>query len=220
MLWRSRGLSPPGRFRRPLPALLRRRRHLPAPAAGAASASPSSNRRKSCTRRSEPAARSLRFLLIHMRSLARLGSRLCSGASCLRGDGRTLPREQPRIRRAARRRPGRRRARRAARSVWQSRRSTLFFWHAAALAVGAALDLGCEDRAADDDTSRIFIDTLSGPGSPRSHRRLLLDTLIARQPYLHFTVTLVSVALAFGVLFMGYLGYARRLFALGHRDRP
>ena len=56
-----------------------------------------------------------------------------------------------------------------------------------------------------DDTSRIFIDTLVWSWLAAFASALLLDTLISRQPYLHFTVTLVSVAVAFGALFIGYL---------------
>ena len=91
------------------------------------------------------------------------------------------------------------------RSVWQSRRATLVFWHGAALAVGALLIWGLRIDLPNDDTSRIFIDTLVWSWLAAFASALLLDTLISRQPYLHFTVTLVSVAVAFGALFIGYL---------------
>jgi lipopolysaccharide/colanic/teichoic acid biosynthesis glycosyltransferase len=91
-------------------------------------------------------------------------------------------------------------------SVWQSRRATLFLWQAAALVVGAVLIWTAKIELPGTDTWRIFIDTLTWAWLASLGSALLLDALIARQPYLHFTVTLVSVAIAFSVLFTGYLG--------------
>ncbi|MEO8836743.1 MAG: sugar transferase, partial [Caldimonas sp.] len=104
-------------------------------------------------------------------------------------------------------------------SVWQSRRATLFFWQAAGLALGAGLVWASRAELPDTEPWRIFVDTLTWAWVAALGSSILLDTLIARQPYLHFTVTLVSVAVAFGALFMWYAGmhglYSRWAMVIG-----
>ena len=105
------------------------------------------------------------------------------------------------------------------RSVWQSRRATLFFWQAAGLVAGAAILWTAKLELPSTEPWRIFIDTLAWAWVAALGSALLLDALVARQPYLHFTVTLVSVAVAFGALFIWYIGthaaYSRWAIVIG-----
>ncbi len=92
------------------------------------------------------------------------------------------------------------------RSVWNRRRTMLFAWQAAGLALGALLIWAAKIELPATEAWRIFVETLAWAWVASLGSAVLLDALIARQPYLHFTVTLVSVAAAFGVLFLWYLG--------------
>ena len=105
------------------------------------------------------------------------------------------------------------------RSVWNSRRAVLFGWQLAGLALGAALTLALRAELPPLDTWRIFTDTLLWSGGAALGAAVLLDALVGRQPYLHFTVALVSVVAAFGVLFVLVVGthatYSRWAIVIG-----
>ena len=105
------------------------------------------------------------------------------------------------------------------RSVWSNRRAQLFGWQLAGLALGATLVVALRAELPALETWRIFTDTLAFAGAAALGSALLLDALVGRQPYLHFTVALVSVAVAFGMLFVALLAthatYSRWAIVIG-----
>jgi lipopolysaccharide/colanic/teichoic acid biosynthesis glycosyltransferase len=82
----------------------------------------------------------------------------------------------------------------------------LFAWQAAGLAVGALLIWAARAELPPSDSWRIFVETLAWAWVASLGSAVLLDALSARQPYLHFTVALLSIFAAFGVLFVWYIG--------------
>ncbi|HZV92653.1 MAG TPA: sugar transferase [Caldimonas sp.] len=96
---------------------------------------------------------------------------------------------------------------------------TLLLWQGMGLAAGAALLWIARLEVPHTEPWRIFIHTLTWAWLASLGSAALLNVLIARQPYLHFTVTLVSVVAAFGVLFIWYIGthatYSRWAIVIG-----
>ena len=90
-------------------------------------------------------------------------------------------------------------------SVWGRRRAALLGWQAAGLALGAALLAMAFFMLPATNPVRIFIDTLMWGWLATLGSALLLDLLVSRQAYLHFTVAPVSVACAFGALLMWFI---------------
>ena len=105
------------------------------------------------------------------------------------------------------------------RSMWHSRRATLFLWQVAGLAIAALVIVAAKAELPPLETWQIFTDTLAFAWLAALASTLLLDALVARQPYVHFTVALVSIAAAFGALFIGLLGthaaYSRWAIVIG-----
>ena len=103
--------------------------------------------------------------------------------------------------------------------MWHSRRTALFFWQAAGLAVAALLIGIAKAELPPLDAWQIFTDTLALAWLAAFASALLLDALVARQPYVHFTVALVGIAAAFGTLFVGLIGthaaYSRWAIVIG-----
>ena len=95
---------------------------------------------------------------------------------------------------------------RPSRSLWWSRRAGLLVG-AAGLATGAVI-VGVLDVIArpESPSAQIFVETLAWGWIAALASGLLLDAVVVRQPYLHFTVALVSVVVAFGALFIWYIG--------------
>ena len=107
----------------------------------------------------------------------------------------------------------------ASRSLWTSRRTALFGWQITGLTAGAVIIWALRAELPALDTWRIFTDTLVAAWFATLASALLLDALVGRQPYLHFTVALVSIVVAFGGLFVGLLAthaaYSRWAVVIG-----
>ena len=105
------------------------------------------------------------------------------------------------------------------RSVWQGRRAKLIAWQAGGLLLAALAVLVAKNELPAADSWRIFVDTLAWAWLAAVASVVLLDTVAARQPYMHFTVALVSIGVAFGVLFVAYIAthaaYSRWALVLG-----
>ena len=105
------------------------------------------------------------------------------------------------------------------RSMWHSRRAALFLWQIAGLAIAALLIVAVRAELPPLETWQIFTDTLALSWLAALASTLLLDALVARQPYVHFTVALVGIAAAFGALFIYLLGthaaYSRWAIVIG-----
>jgi lipopolysaccharide/colanic/teichoic acid biosynthesis glycosyltransferase len=104
-------------------------------------------------------------------------------------------------------------------SVWNHRRSTLFATQAVGLVVGAILIWLANFEMPPTNPWQIFLATLAWAWLASLGSAVLFDVLIARQPYLHFTVAIASVFAAFGILFICYLGthaaYSRWAVVIG-----
>jgi lipopolysaccharide/colanic/teichoic acid biosynthesis glycosyltransferase len=94
---------------------------------------------------------------------------------------------------------------RPSRSLWWSRRAGLLAWQGGGLLLGALVLLVLKATLPGGEPTRIFLETLAWGWLAALGSAALLDALVSRQPYLHFTVALVSVVVSFGALFVWYV---------------
>jgi lipopolysaccharide/colanic/teichoic acid biosynthesis glycosyltransferase len=104
-------------------------------------------------------------------------------------------------------------------SVWNRRRAMLLLWQAGGLALGVVLIFKSRAALPKTDAWDIFFVTLGWAWAAALGSVVLLDAFVARQPYLHLTVALVSIVVAFAMLFIALIGthaaYSRWAIVIG-----